>query len=345
MRSFGPFDGVAILGAARHLPGEPIDNAHALAACPKRAAIDDARRQFLAKGLEQTLGVQHRHWVHVPGTELKHGEEATSVDLALAAAEAALADAGIEADALAHIFVVSSTPHRMTSTIAAPLGAALGTEAPAVDVRVGCAGGLFALQLAAATLTVHPSAPMLLVGAETFSKIIPSQHEAAVVALGDGAAALVLGHREGAAIEAISLATDGNLGGLVTTDGALPPTAAEIERGGYVLGGQPEGLAEAVPGKYRAVIDATLERAGITGDAIDVLIPHPTNRGMAEAVAKHVGAKATYVAAIAEHANIGAAGWIAALAEARRRGVAKAGQRVMVAAVGGGLSSGAAIFR
>lgn len=345
MRSFGPFDGVAILGAARYLPGEPIDNSGALAACPKRAAIDDVRRQFLARGLEQTLGVHHRHWVHVPGTELRHGEEQTSVDLAEAAARAALDDAGVKPDALAHIFVVSSTPHRMTSTIAAPLGAALGTQAPAVDVRVGCAAGLFALQLAAATLAADPSAPVLLVGAETFSKIIPAQHEAAVVALGDGAAALVLGHREGSAIDAIALATDGNLGGLVTTDGALPPTPAEIERGGYVLGGQPEGLAEAVPGKYRAVIDAALEKAGVKGKAIDLLVPHPTNRGMAEAVAHHVGARATYVAGIAEHANIGAAGWIAALAEARRRGIYEPGQRVMVAAVGGGLSSGAAVFR
>ena len=345
MRSFGPFDGAAILGAARYLHGAPIDNAGALAACPKRAAIDELRRQFLARGLERTLGVRHRHWVHLPGTELRHGEEATTVDLAEAAARAALADAEIDAEALAHIFVVSSTPHRMTSTIAAPLGAALGTRAPAVDVRVGCAGGLFALQLAAATLAADPSAPVLLVGAETFSKIIPAQHEAAVVALGDGSAALVLGHRQGSAIEAIALATDGTLGGLVTTDGALPPTTAEIERGGYLLGGQPEGLAEAVPGKYRSVIDAALERAGVTGDAIDLLIPHPTSRGMAEAVAQHVGAKSCYDAAIAEHANIGAAGWIAALAEARRRGAYQPGQRVLVAAVGGGLSSGAAILR
>ncbi len=345
MRSFGPFDGVAILGAARHLPGEAIDNAEALAACPKRAAMDEMRRRFLARGLEKTLGVRERHWVHVPGTELKHGEEATSVDLAEAAARAALADAGVAADELAHLFVVSSTPHRMTSTIAAPLGAALGTEAPAVDVRVGCAGGLFALQLAASMLAADPTAKVLLVGAETFSKIIPSRHEAAIVALGDGAAALVLGHREGHAIEAIALATDGDLGGLVTTDGALPPTVAEIERGGYVLGGQPEGLAEVVPGKYRAAIDAALERAEIEGSAVDLLVPHPTNRGMAETVAEHVGAKATYTDGIGEHGNIGAAGWIAALAEARRRGAYEDGQRVLVAAVGGGLSSGAALLR
>src|SRR5207237_8299172 len=96
--------------------------------------------------------------------------------------------------------------------------------------------------------------PALIVGAETFSKIIPPQHRAAQLALGDGAAALVLGRRDGCALEAASMETDGALGRLITTDGALPPTEAEIARGGYQPSGVPDELAQIVPQKYQAAI-------------------------------------------------------------------------------------------
>lgn len=346
--TLGPIDGVAVAGGGVAFPARALTNEEALRAVAPWALpgreLTDERLAFLASGLEETLGVRRRAWAHVLGTPLDHGAEDTTLDLAVRAARAALEDAKVDAGDVPLVLCATSTPHRMTSTVSAALGAALGARAACFDVRSGCSGGLFALTTA--SLYLAAGVPrVLVVGTETFSKVLPKQSKIAAVSLGDGAAAVVLERREGSALLSAALSTDGNLGGIITTDGALPPTEAEIARGGYELSGAPDELAQVVPGKYAQAIDGALARAGIAPGDVALFVPHQTSTPLVRAVAERAGisAERTFLN-VPEHANIGSAGLLGALVEARAAGRFGRGDRVLCAVVGGGMSWAAAVL-
>jgi 3-oxoacyl-[acyl-carrier-protein] synthase-3 len=340
---------VGVLGAGCAFPAPELTNADVIRAIapftwPGRI-LDDEAVAFMAAGLTESMGVERRAWAHRVGQPLDHATEPTTLDLAVEAGRRALGDAGTSAESLALVVVATSTPCRMTSTLSAQVGAALGASAACMDVRSGCSGGLFALSTAA----LHVAAgvgPALVIGTETFSKIVPPASKVAAMSLGDGAGSLVVGKVPGAVVESVSLQTDGRFGRLISTDGALPPTEAEIARGGYVLSGAPEELMEVVPGKYADAIDAALGRAGVVAGAVDLFVPHQTSVALIRGVASRAGIspERTFTN-VARHANIGAAGWLVAFAEARAQGRMPAGTRVLVAAVGGGMSWGAAVLR
>ncbi len=340
---------MTVLGAGTAFPPTVLTTEELLALAaprlwPDRPAPDAERLSFLASGLAETLGVRRRAFSHMPGAPLDHGREPSSFTLGLEAARRALADAELDPGSIDLVLASTSTPHRMTGTLSAGLGAELGIHAACMDVRAGCSGGLFALATAGLYLAAG-ARHVLLVGAETFSKILPPDSKIALVSLGDGAGALVLGKRPHACLRAVYLATDGALGRLITTDGALPPTAAEIERGGYLLSGAPEELLAVVPSRYAEAIGAALARAGITASEVDLFVPHQTSEALVRRVAGGAGiAMDRAFLNVAEHANIGAAGWICAFAEARASGLARAGARVLLAAVGGGMSWAAAVL-
>jgi 3-oxoacyl-[acyl-carrier-protein] synthase-3 len=346
---WGSANDVGVLGAGCAFPAAELTNADVLRAIapftwPGRA-LDDEAIAFMAAGLAESMGVQRRAWAHRVGLPLDHATEPTTLDLAIAAGRRALEDAGVGAESLALVIVATSTPHRMTSTLSAQVGSALGASAACMDVRSGCSGGLFALSTAALHVAAG-AGPALVIGTETFSKIIPPASKVAAMSLGDGAGALVVGKLPGAVVESVSLETDGRLGRLISTDGALPPTEAEIARGGYVLSGAPDELTAVVPEKYTIAIDAALGRAAMRAGAIDLFVPHQTSAALVRSVAARAGiAPERTVVNVARHANVGAAGWLVAFAEARAEGRAPRGARVLVAAVGGGMSWGAAILR
>lgn len=345
----GPIDGVGVLGAGVAFPSRSVDNLEALRLVGPRALggrdLPEERLRFIAASIEETMGVRERAWAHVPGQPLDPAAGQSSLDLGLAAARAALADSGVPLGDVRIVTASTSTPHRMTSTLSAPLASSLALRAACMDIRTGCSGGVFAL----ATAALHAragSGAALVVGAETFSKVIPPESKVAVVSLGDGAGALVVGESPGAVILSCAMETDGSLGALITTDGALPPTEAEIARGGYLLTGAPETLAQVVPDKYEAAIRAALDRAGLSASDIDLYVPHQTSAPLVARVAGAFGIsmERAYVN-VGRHANIGAAGWIVALAEARAEGRIGRGANVLLAAVGGGMSWAAAVLR
>ena len=339
----GPVDGVGVLGAGTAFPPLGVSNEQALAALPGRR--DPARLAFAARGLSQSIGLRHRAWSHVVGQPLDHDAEWTSLALGIEAARAALDDAGVAASALSLVLFATSTPHRMTSTLSAPLGAAIGADAACMDTRTGCSAGLFALATASLYLGAG-TGPVLIVGADTFSKVLPPTHKMAVMALGDGAGALVLGRKPGASVRSVYMRSDGSLGSLIGTDGALPPTAAEIDRGGYQLSGQPDALAGALPGRYLDALEGAFARAGVAPTGVDLYAPHQTSVPLIRGVAEKAGvpAESVWTDGVGNHANIGAAGWIVALAEARAAGRARPGDTVATASVGGGMSWAAAVL-
>ncbi|HUS67315.1 MAG TPA: 3-oxoacyl-[acyl-carrier-protein] synthase III C-terminal domain-containing protein [Kofleriaceae bacterium] len=335
---------MCVLGGGTAFPRHVLSNEEVLRTLPAGRGGDEQRR-FLAAGAEETIGVRSRAWAHRVGTPLDPAHEESSFDLAVTAARAALADAGLDAAGLGLILCATSTPHRMTSTLSAAVGAALGAGCPCIDTRTGCSAGLFALTTAALYLGAGIG-PVLLVGAETFSKIIPPGSRLAALSLGDGAGALVLGLRpEAAGLRAAFLQTDGTLGRLISTDGALPPTAGAIAEGGYFLSGQPEELSQVVPSKYEEALGRVLARAALPPAEVDLFVPHQTSRGLIAEVCRRVGIPAERAFVNVErHANIGAAGWVVALVEARQEGRCPPGTRLALAATGGGMSWAAAVL-
>jgi 3-oxoacyl-[acyl-carrier-protein] synthase-3 len=303
--------------------------------------VSDEELQFVATSLETTLGVRERYWSHVPGTPLHVEPEESVVDLAARAARAALENAGILAESLSMVLCGTSTPHRMTSTVSAQVALAIGASGAAMDTRTGCSGAMFALATGA-HLVAGGAGPVLVVGVDAFSRVLPPHSRLAAISLGDGAAALVLGAREGSAVESVFLRTDGSLGQLITTDGALPPTHAEIDRGGYWLSGAPDALTAVVPAKYEEAISAVMKRAG--ANEVDLFAPHQTSKTLIAELCRRcaIPPERAFIS-VERHANIGAAGWLAALHLSRER--AQRGNRVLTAAVGGGMSWGAALLR
>jgi 3-oxoacyl-[acyl-carrier-protein] synthase-3 len=346
----GPFDGVTVLGGGAAFPRRELSNEEVLRNLPASArarrttAVTDEELRFVAAGIEESLGVRSRAWAHLVGTPLDPAHEESTLSLAVAAARAALTDAGCAIGEIGLILCATSTPHRMTSTLSAAVGAELGAACPCMDTRTGCSAGLFALATGALFLQAG-AARVLVIGAETFSKIIPAEHKVAALSLGDGAGALVLGLRAGARLDAVYLQTDGTLGRLISTDGALPPTEGELARGGYVLSGQPDELLAVVPHKYEEAIGRVLARAGLAAAGVDLYVPHQTSRGLIREVCAKVGIppERAFIN-IERHANIGAAGWMVALVEARAAGRVRQGMRIALAAVGGGMSWAAAVL-
>lgn len=126
----------------------------------------------------------------------------------------------------------------------------------------------------------------------------------------------------------------------------MPPTAAAIEAGGYFLAGDPAGLKEAIPGAYLAAVRGALEHAGLSPSDVEAYVPHQVGRQVVVGVCEELGIPLEKAWIAPErHANIGAAGWLVALAEARAEGFVRPGQTVALASVGGGMSWAGAVLR
>jgi 3-oxoacyl-[acyl-carrier-protein] synthase III len=337
----GAIDGVGVRGGGTAFPGRELGNEEALRLIGLRGSADHLRS--VAGHVASTIGVERRAWAHAPGTPLDPARDETTLDLALAAGRAALDDAGIAPADVSLVLCATSTPDRSGATVAGGVGAALGTRGACLDIRGGCAAGLFGL--ATAALHVHAGCgPVLLVGAETFSRVIPADHQLAALALADGAGAIVLARGRGRLRGAV-LRTDGTLAHLLPD--ASPPTVGDLAlaAGAYFLSGAPEELTDEIPRRYGEAVAGILQRAGVAARDIELLILHQASRPLLEAALRQSGLPAERAFTNLErHANLGAAGWLVALVEARAQGRVPPGTRVALAAVGGALSWAAAVL-
>lgn len=300
----------------------------------------------LAKRVETTdewivkrTGIKSRH--------IAGPDEKTS-DLALAAAREALAQAKVEASEIDVIVLATTTPDNTFPATAAKVQAQLGmTHGFAFDVQAVCSGFVYALAVADNFIRLGQAKKALVIGAEVFSRLLDWNDRGTCVLFGDGAGAVVLGATEGKGdktdrgILSTHLHSDGRYYDLLSTDGG---PGSNGQAGTVQMEGQ-EVFRHAVK-NLADVVDEALAANDFKPEEIDWLVPHQANQRIIEGTAKKLNMSVDKVVlTIADHANTSAASIPLALAAASRDGRLKQGQLVLLDAMGGGFTWGAAMVR
>jgi 3-oxoacyl-[acyl-carrier-protein] synthase-3 len=275
------------------------------------------------------------------------GDGETTSTLAVAAARKALQAAGMEASDIGLIVLATATPDQTFPATATIVQHELGCHGGiAFDVAAVCSGFLYALGVADSMLRTGMAQNALVIGAETFSRILDWEDRATCVLFGDGAGAIVLSARESEdsaapGILATKLHADGNHNQLLFVDGG-PSTTGTVGKlrmkGKDVFRHAVTNLAE--------VLAEVLDEVGLTSDDIDWLVPHQANARILEATARKLHMSPDKVVmTIDRHANTSAASVPLALDTAVRDGRIKPGQLIMLEAMGGGFTWGASLVR
>ena len=271
------------------------------------------------------------------------GEGETTASLAVNAARAALAHAGVDASDIDLIVLATATPDQTFPSSATKVQATLGIDdCIAFDVHAVCTGFLYALSVADSMLRSGNAGKALVIGAETFSRILDWEDRATCVLFGDGAGALVLGAEESeSGILATKLHADGRHNDLLFVDGG-PSTTGTV--GKLRMKGR-EVFRHAVV-NLADVLNEVLADANLTAADVDWVVPHQANARILEATAKKLGLPAEkVVVTVDEHANTSAASVPLALDTAVKDGRIKRGDLVVLEAMGGGFTWGAAALR
>ncbi|HVC55117.1 MAG TPA: beta-ketoacyl-ACP synthase III [Stellaceae bacterium] len=267
-------------------------------------------------------------------------------DLAVAAARRALDRAGMSGNDLDLIVLATATPDETFPSTAVKVQAQLGmTGGAAFDVQAVCSGFIFALAVADNALRLGQAQAALVIGAETFSRILDWQDRGTCVLFGDGAGAVVLQAAAAAATNRGVLSThlhsDGRLHDILYVDGGPSSTGTA----GFLRMEGREVFRQAVQ-HLSEVLDEALAANGLTAADIDWLVPHQANTRIIDAVGRKLGlAAGRTILTIERHANTSAASIPLALDEAVADGRIRPGHLVLMEALGGGLTWGASLVR
>jgi 3-oxoacyl-[acyl-carrier-protein] synthase III len=271
------------------------------------------------------------------------GDGETTASLATDAARAALEDAGIEPGEVDLIVLATATPDQTFPSSATKVQAALGiNDCVAFDVHAVCTGFLYALSVADAMIRAGTAGTALVVGAETFSRILDWEDRTTCVLFGDGAGALVLRGEEGErGILATRLHADGRHNDLLFVDGG-PSTTGTV--GKLRMKGR-EVFRHAVV-NLADVLREVLTVASLAPADVDWVVPHQANARILDATAKKLALPSNkIVVTVDRHANTSAASVPLALDAAVKDGRIKRGDIVVLEAMGGGFTWGAAVLR
>ena len=321
--------GSRVIGTGSALPRRIVTNAE----LTERVETSD-------EWIIERTGIRQRHIA---------GPDETTATLATAAARAALADAGIEAASIDLIVLATATPDNTFPATATKVQVALGcTGGISFDVAAVCSGFLYALATADSLLKTGMAKRALVIGAETFSRILDWEDRTTCVLFGDGAGAVVLEAQTGAAagkdapgIIATRLHADGSYHDMLYVDGG-PSTTQTV---GHVRMKGREVFRHAVV-NLANVLKEVLEDTGVSVEEIDWVVPHQANIRILDATAKKLGlAPEKVIVTVHTHANTSAASVPLALDTARKDGRIKPGDLVMLEAMGGGFTWGASLIR
>ncbi len=283
-------------------------------------------------------GIERRHYA---------AEGQTTSDLGTRAALAALADAGLVADDIDAIIVATSTADFTFPSAATMIQGALGmTKGFAFDVQAVCAGFVFALTNANALIVSGQARRVLVIGAETFSRLMDWTDRSTCVLFGDGAGALILAAETGdgtnadRGVLATDLNSDGRYRDLLYVDGGSSTgTTGHLRMEGK------EVFRHAVE-KLASTAHAALDKIEMTADEVDWIVPHQANIRIIEATAKRMQVSMDrVVVTVQDHGNTSAASIPLALSVGKARGQIKQGDLLVTEAIGGGLAWGSVVLR
>ena len=317
---------VGIRGLGAYLPAQVVTN-------------DDLaeRLDTSDEWIRTRTGIRERHYA-AP-------DEATS-DLAVAAARAALADAGMTADDIDVIIVATTTPDHPVPATAPIVAARLGLTCSAFDLNAACSGFVYGLQVGAGIAA--SGSTVLLIGAETLTRYVDPDDRSIAVLFGDGAGAVILQRESGASMGPFDLGTDGSeveilwmrAGG--SREPFDPIAHAEASSRMSMRGG--DVYRHAVT-RMTSSSQAVLEAAGIAITDVDLLVGHQANQRILEAVGQRLGVpEGRSHVTVDRHGNTSAASIPLALEDARRNGVLRPGARLLLTAFGGGLTWGSCLL-
>ncbi len=316
-----------VIGVGHYLPDRVVPNAE----FEKSLDTSDA-------WIKSRSGIERRHFA-APG-------QGTS-DLGARAAKAALANAGVAPDDIDAIVLATSTADMTFPSAATMVQDAIGnTRAFAFDVQAVCAGFAFALSTANAMIVSGQAKRALVIGAETFSRLMDWTDRSTCVLFGDGAGALVLESQDGdgtsddRGILSTDLNSDGRYRDLLFVDGgvATQNTGVLKMEGKEVFRHAVEKLAETA--------HTALELVGLGADDVDWIVPHQANIRIIQATAKKLGVGMDRViVTVQDHGNTSAASIPLALSVGAANGQIKKGDLIVTEAIGGGLAWGSAVLR
>jgi 3-oxoacyl-[acyl-carrier-protein] synthase-3 len=318
-----------ITGTGSHLP-------------PRRVSNAELARELGVRGIETS-----DEWiVDRTGIRARHFAQAGAVcsDLALPAAQAALAAAGRRAEEVDLIVLATSTPDMVFPSTACILQAKLGIDngSPAFDVQAVCSGFIYALTVADALIRTGSAKCALVIGAEVFSRILDFDDRTTCVLFGDGAGAVVLEASSEPGLLATELHADGRHAGILCTPGSV---AGGKVTGDPTLKMDGQAVFKLAIGVLDSVARSVLAKAGKTEADIDFLIPHQANIRIMQGTAKKLKLAADkLIVTVDEHGNTSAASIPLALDAAVREGRIRRGHRLMLEGVGGGFTWGAALL-
>ena len=317
-----------IAGTGSYLPDKVLTN-------DDLSKIVDTNDEWIAA----RTGIRERHIA---------AEGQTTSDLAFHAANRAMEAAGVAASEIDLIIVGTTTPDIIFPSTACLLQARLGANGcGAFDVNAACSGFIYALSVAEKFIASGSVKTALVIGSETFSRILDWTDRGTCVLFGDGAGALILEAQEGAGssndrgILSADLNSDGQYRELLYVDGGVSTTgtAGQLRMQGNLV------FRHAVE-KLAKTAHIALDKAGLTADQVDWLVPHQANARIITATAQKMGLPMDKVVlTVADHGNTSAASIPLALSVADGEGRFAPGDVIVTEAIGGGLSWGSVVLR
>ena len=317
-----------VRGVGHYLPSRVVENSEF------EDKVDTSDEWIRAR-----TGIERRHFA---------AEGETTSDMGAAAGRAAIADAGMTAADIDAVIVATSTADLTFPSAATMVQAKLGiSKGFAFDVQAVCAGFVFAMANANALILSGQAQRVLVIGAETFSRILDFTDRATCVLFGDGAGAVVVEAAEGAGtpedrgILATDLNSDGSYKDLLYVDGGVSTTGTA----GHLRMQGNQVFRHAVE-KLAATAHTALDKAGLTSADVDWIVPHQANLRIIAATAQRMQVPMErVVVTVQDHGNTSAASIPLALSVGKARGQIKQGDLIVTEAIGGGLSWGSVVLR
>ncbi len=293
---------------------------------------------------EKELGFKKRFWVHTPGDAITH-DELTSADLMVEAANNAIASSSISKNEIDFVIAVTITSPRYATSMGAYVAGKLCIQAPAMEIKSGCASNIFSMVLAA-QLIQNGARNVLIACGETNSKILQPGTNM-LYAGGDAGSAVIISKSNDATkgILAAYMNTNGSFSGHMGVPGLMPPNEAEIINRKYFL--TYSNTAENFLDNAWAQTPSVLYKTSACSSAdIDCLIPHQVLKKRTQFISSASGIDMNKtVDILADYANCGSASLLLALHYAKQNQQLKPGQTAMLVAAGGGVSWGGLIIK